>query len=52
MLISPAFAHGTGGGGSEVGPLILPAIAVVFGLVYLGRKKWRSRNAVREGSGK
>ncbi len=36
MLISPAFAHGTGGGGSEVGPLILLAIAVVFILVYLG----------------
>ncbi len=51
MLISPAFAHGTGGGGSEVGPLILLAIAVVFILVYLGRKKWRARKAMRQGSG-
>ncbi len=51
MLISPAFAHGTGGGGTAVGPLILLAIAVVFILVYLGRKKWRARKAAREGSG-
>ncbi len=51
MLISSAYAHGTGGGGSEVGPLILLAIAVVFILVYLGRKKWRARKAVRQGSG-
>ena len=50
-MISPAFAHGTGGGGSEVGPLILLAIAVVFIPVYLGRKKWRARKAVRQGSG-
>ncbi len=50
-MISPAFAHGTGGGGSEVGPLILLAIAVVFILVYLGRKEWRARKAVRQGSG-
>ena len=50
-MISPAFAHGTGGGGSAVGPLILLAIAIVFVLVYVGKKKWRARKAVREGSG-
>jgi hypothetical protein len=51
MLISPAFAHGTGGGGSAAGPLILLAIAIVFVLVYVGRKKWRAHKAVRQGSG-
>ena len=51
MLISPAFAHGTGGGGTAVGPLILLAIAIVFVVVYVGKKKWRARKAVREGSG-
>jgi hypothetical protein len=50
MLISPAFAHGTGGGGTAVGPLILLAIAIVFVLVYVGQKKWRGRKAMRQGS--
>ncbi len=51
MLISPALAHGIGGGGTAVGPLILLAVAVVFGLVYVGRKKWRARKPRRGGGG-
>ncbi len=43
MLISPALAHGIGGGGSAVGPLILLGVAVVCVLVYVGRKAWRGR---------
>ena len=48
MLISPALAHGTGGGGSAVGPLILLAVAIVFFIVVLGRRKWRSLKARRD----
>ena len=43
MLISPALAHGIGGGGTAVGPLILLGVAVVCVLVYMGRKAWRRR---------
>ncbi len=43
MLISPALAHGIGGGGTAVGPLILLGVAVVCVLVYVGRKAWRRR---------
>jgi hypothetical protein len=49
MLISPAWAHGTGGGGSAVGPLILLGVAMVFVLVVVGRKRWRERRARRDG---
>ncbi len=52
MLISPAFAHGIGGAGSAAGPLILLAIAVVFVLVVVGRKRWRARHARHNESGK
>ena len=51
MLISPALAHGTGGAGTATGPLILLAIAVVFVLVVVGRKKWRKRMQTRDSSG-
>ncbi len=52
MLISPAMAHGFGGaGGTAVGPLILLAVAIVFVLVYVGRRKWRGRKLRRDGSG-
>ncbi len=52
MLISPALAHvtGAGGGGSAVGPLILLAVAIVFLLVFVGQKKWRSLKARRDNS--
>ena len=43
MLISPALAHGIGGGGTAVGPLILLGVGVVCVLVYVGRKAWRRR---------
>ncbi len=43
MFISPALAHGIGGGGSAFGPLVLLGVAVVCVLVYLGRKAWRRR---------
>ncbi len=52
MLISPALAHGIGGGGSAVGPLILLAVAIVFVLVVVGRKKWHGRKPRRDGSDK
>ena len=48
MLISPAWAHGTGGGGTAVGPLILLGVAVVLGLVYLARKRWGGRGPLSE----
>ncbi len=51
MLISPALAHGAGGGGSPVGPLILLAVAIVFLLVFVAQKKWRGRKPSRDGSG-
>ncbi len=51
MLISPALAHGTGGAGTAVGPLILLAVAIVFGLAYWARKMWRKRKPRREISG-
>lgn len=50
MLISPAWAHGTGtpeGAGGGTGPLILLGIAVVAILFFIGRKKWRARQARR-----
>ena len=40
-----------GGGGSAVGPLILLAVAIVFGLAYLARKMWRKRKPRRKISG-
>ena len=51
-MVSPALAHGIGGGGSAVGPLILLAVAVVFVLVLVGQKKWHRRKQRRDGSGK
>ena len=49
---SPALAHvtGAGGGGSAVGPLILLAVAIVFLLVFVGQKEWRSLKARRDNS--
>ena len=52
MLVSPALAHGIGGAGTAVGPLILLAVAVVFVIVFVGQKKWRRRKQRPEGSGK
>ncbi len=52
MLISPALAHGIGGAGTSVGPLILLAVAVVFVLVFVGQKKWRRHKQRRDDSGK
>ncbi len=51
-MISPALAHGIGGAGTAVGPLILLAVAVVFVLVFVGQKKWRRHKQRRDGSGK
>ncbi len=42
-MISPALAHGIGGAGTAVGPLILLGVAVVCVFVYVGRKAWRRR---------
>jgi hypothetical protein len=53
MLISPASAaHGVVGTGGSGGTalLIIIGVVMVFLLVYLGQKKWRSRR--RDGSGK
>ena len=52
MLISPALAHGIGGAGTAVGPLILLAVAVVFVLVFVGQKKWRRRTLKSDDSSK
>jgi hypothetical protein len=45
MLISPAFAHGSGAGveGGGYGPLIILAVAVVFVLAWVVERKWRRR---------
>lgn len=51
MFISQALAHGTGGVGTAVGPLILLGVAVVFVLVLVGRKMWRKRKPGPDGSG-
>ena len=51
MLIAPALAHGTGGVGTALGPLILLAVAIVFGLAYLARKTWRNRKPRRRING-
>ena len=50
-MIAPALAHGTGGVGTAFGPLILLAVAIVFGLAYLARKRWRNRKPRRENNG-
>jgi hypothetical protein len=55
MLISPASAaHGVVGTGGSGGTalLIIIGVAMVFLLVYVGGKKWRSRMARRDGGGK
>ena len=53
MLISPALAHGASGVDSagSLGSLILPAIAVVFVLVFVGEAKWQRYRLRRDGSG-
>ena len=45
MLISPAFAHGSGSGaeGGGFGPMIILAVAVVFVLAWAVERKWRQR---------
>ncbi len=48
MLISPAWAHGTGGVATGLGPLILLGIAVVAVVFFIGRKKWRARQDMRD----
>ena len=56
MLISHALAgHGVVGTGSSGGGnalLIILAIAVVLGLFFMGRKKWRGRKQGRDGGDK
>ncbi len=48
MLISPAWAHGTGGAATGLGPLIILGIAIVAILFFIGRKKWRARQKTRD----
>ena len=48
MLISPAWAHGTGGVATGLGPLILLGIAIVVVAFFIGRKKWRARQEAQE----
>ncbi len=51
MLISPALAfHGTAGSGTtmvDILPLIIVAVALLFALVFWGRKKGRKRKRRR-----
>ena len=47
-MVSSAAGHGlvdsgSSGGGNAV--LIIVGVAVVFGLFYMGRKRWRGRRA-------
>ena len=52
MLISRAFAHGSGSTGSSGGGhalLIILAIAVTLGLLYAGQKRWRGRRQRPDG---
>ena len=55
MLISRAFAgHGvvdTGSAGGGNALLIILGVAILLGLVYMGRKRWRRRKAERDASG-
>ena len=53
MLISPAFAHGTGSAetGGAIGPLILLGVAILAVIFYFIRKKWLSRRTHRDGDG-
>lgn len=51
MFISRAFGHGTiasesSGGGNAL--LIILGIAILFGLAYMARNRWRRRNAGRD----
>lgn len=52
MLISRALAgHGvvdTGSSGGGNALLIILGVGLVFGLVYMGRKRWRGRKARRD----
>ncbi len=46
ILISPALAHGTKGSeisGGGVALLIILGVAILFGLICLGLKRWRRR---------
>ena len=45
MLITPAFAHGSGAGavGGGFGPLIILAVLAVFVLAWVVERKWRRR---------
>lgn len=45
MLISPAFAHGSGAAveGGGYGPLIILAVLAVFILAWIVERKWRWR---------
>lgn len=51
MLISQALAHGASGADSPggFGPFILLGVAIVFVLVLLGEKKWRTYRQRRDG---
>ena len=54
MLVSRAFGHGTiasesSGGGNAL--LIILGVGILFRLVYMGRKRWRRRKAVRDDDG-
>ena len=54
MLISPALAHGTKGSeisGGGVALLIILGVAILFGLICLGLKRWRRRKLEPGGDG-
>ena len=54
MLIWPALAHATSGGGTSAGrfvPLIVIAVVVGFFLIRKGQKKWRGHEQGHDGSG-
>ena len=48
MFISPAWAHGTGGAATYVGPLILFGVFVAVIVFFVGRGKWRKYKKQRD----